>query len=171
MWCYLRQDFSKTSLVYIHRSFLLKKWMYLFSLTWGGNASWSPSRGCRSTGCGWPPRRRWQRAFCSRHPPPSPCRLKILGVFLILELFAFFDTKDHLVWKYYTSKCQNPRSYKHKLSLAYCCDDSWGRRQTQLMHKIMSFSFFTYSSPKYENLMLFLMKTVWFSEPIIRGLK
>ena len=77
-------------------------------------------------------------------------------MFFLKVLKTIFVTKDHLVWKYCTSKCQNPRSYKRKLSPAYCCDDSCGRKQTQLMHNIMSFQ-----------LLHLLISEVWKSDAVL----
>ena len=42
---------------------------------------------------------------------------------LIRQSWGLFLDSWHLIWKCCTSKCQDPRSCKHKLFLAYCFGD------------------------------------------------
>ena len=68
-----------------------------------------------------------------------------------------------------TLKIQKSTSHKMEAS-----DLSLSKHHENLLlgsKRLNSDVFTTYSSPKYENLMLFLMNAVWFSEPVIRGLK
>lgn len=85
------------------------------------------------------------------HHPSADCQLCVVAPCschhvaydeeesFIRQTWGLFLDSWHLIWKCCTSKCQDPRSCKHKLFLACCFDDICNEKWNQFSYQWVSF--------------------------------